>query len=228
MWNNTKVIDVHGHMTTPAEFRGYAANIVAQNYPAKLSISDEALDRALKRHLDVMDERNIDLQLLGPRPIAMWHWMRPFLQEDWCKVTNDVIAQTCKLHPDRFVGMAQLPQSPDLKDTKNCAAELERCVKDYGFVGGYLNPDPGGKKEVPGVDSEFWFPLYEKAQALGAVIMVHPSASYDPRLEAIVANYQVNNVTEEYIAMMLYQHSHVLDTFRDLKIVICPPFRMAI
>lgn len=221
MWNNTKVIDVHGHMSTPAEFRGYAANIVAQNYPAKLSIPDDQLEGALKRHLGVMDERNIDLQLIGPRPIAMWHWLRPFLQDDWCKVTNNVIAQSVKLHPDRFVGMAQLPQSPYLKDTKNCAEELERCVKELGFVGGYLNPDPGGKKEVPGVDNEFWFPLYEKAQSLGAVIMIHPSASYDPRIEAIAANYQVNNVTEEYIAMMLYQHSHVLDTFKNLKIVIC-------
>ena len=221
MFNGTKVIDVHGHMTTPAEFRGYAANIVAQNTPSKLSISDESLDRALKRHLDVMDERNIDLQLLGPRPIAMWHWMRPFLQENWCKVTNDVIAQTCKLHPDRFVGMAQLPQTPYLDDTENCAEELERCVKEYAFVGGYLNPDPGGHKEVPGVSDEFWYPLYEKAQSLNAVLMVHPSASYDERIEVVEANYQINNVTEEFIAMMIYQHSEVFHDFPNLKIVIC-------
>jgi len=220
MWKNTKVIDVHGHMSTPPEFRAHISNNVALNTPSKLEIPDERLDTALKRHLQVMDERNIDVQLIGPRPVAMWHWMRPILQENWTRNTNDVIAQSVKLHPDRFVGMAQLPQSPYEKDTKNCAAELERCVKELGFVGGYLNPDPGGKKEVPGVNEEYWYPLYEKAQALDAPLLVHPSASYDRRLEIIPHNYQINNVTEEFIAMMLYQHTGVFKDFPRLKIVI--------
>ncbi len=221
MYNGIKVIDVHGHMSTPPEFRAHIANNVALNTPSKLQLSDERLETALQRHLQVMDERNIDVQLVGPRPVAMWHWMRPFLQENWTRVTNDVIAQSVRLHPDRFVGMAQLPQSPYDKDTRHCAAELERCVKELGFVGAYLNPDPGGQKTVPGVNDEFWYPLYEKAQELGAVLMVHPSASYDRRLEVIPHNYQINNVTEEYIAMMLYQHTRVFDDFPRLKIVIC-------
>jgi predicted TIM-barrel fold metal-dependent hydrolase len=221
MFKGTKVIDVHGHMSTPPDFRAHIAGNVNLNTPSKLKISDERLEPALQGHLKVMDERSIDLQLVGPRPVAMWHWMRPFLQENWTQTTNDVIAQSVKLHPDRFVGMAQLPQSPYLKGTKNCAEELERCVKELGFVGGYLNPDPGGKKQVPGVNDEFWYPLYEKAQALDAVLMVHPSASYDPRLEAIPHNYQINNVTEEYIAMMLYQHTSVFQDFPRLKIIIC-------
>ncbi len=221
MYNGIKVIDVHGHMSTPPEFRAHIANNVALNTPSKLQLSDERLETALQRHLQVMDERNIDVQLVGPRPVAMWHWMRPFLQENWTRVTNDVIAQSVRLHPDRFVGMAQLPQSPYDKDTRHCAVELERCVKELGFVGAYLNPDPGGQKTVPGVNDEFWYPLYEKAQELGAVLMVHPSASYDRRLEVIPHNYQINNVTEEYIAMMLYQHTRVFDDFPRLKIVIC-------
>jgi predicted TIM-barrel fold metal-dependent hydrolase len=221
MFNGIKVIDVHGHMSTPPEFRAHIANNVALNTPSKLQLSDERLETALQRHLQVMDERNIDVQLVGPRPVAMWHWMRPFLQENWTRVTNDVIAQSVRLHPDRFVGMAQLPQSPYDKDTRHCAVELERCVKELGFVGAYLNPDPGGQKTVPGVNDEFWYPLYAKAQELGAVLMVHPSASYDRRLEVIPHNYQINNVTEEYIAMMLYQHTRVFDDFPRLKIVIC-------
>jgi predicted TIM-barrel fold metal-dependent hydrolase len=221
MLNGTKVIDVHGHMSTPADFRAHIANNVNLNTPSKLQLSDERLEPALQGHLKVMDERNIDLQLIGPRPVAMWHWLRPFLQENWARVTNDVIAQSVKLHPDRFVGMAQLPQSPYLTDTKNCADELRRCVTELGFVGGYLNPDPGGKREVPGVNDEYWYPLYEAAQALDAVLMVHPSASYDRRLEVIPHNYQLNNVIEEYIAMVLYEHSRVFDDFPGLKVVIC-------
>ena len=220
MYQGQKVVDVHGHMTTPPLFRNYVANLVSQNSPQKFDLPDEPLANAQKTHLKIMDERNIDLQLLGPRPIAMWHWMRPFLQELWCRVTNDTIARIVKLHPDRFVGMAQLPQNSKL-DTRNCIAELERCVKELGFVGGYVNPDPAGDKQTPGMHEEYWHPLYQKAQELDVPLMVHPSVSYDRRIEVIPANYQMNNYTEEFIAMHLLSHGNVFQTFPRLKIVIC-------
>jgi len=223
MYNGHKVIDVHGHMTTPPQFRAFVANVVSQNTPQsaeRLEISDELLDKAQARHLKLMDERNIDVQLLGPRPIAMWHWTRPFLQERWCRITNDVIARIVKLHPDLFVGMAQLPQNSKV-DTRNCVAELERCVKELGFVGAYINPDPAGDRQVPGMHEEYWYPLYEKAQQLDVPLMVHPSISYDRRLEVIPANYQMNNYIEEFIAMHVLSHSNVFQTFPRLRVVIC-------
>jgi predicted TIM-barrel fold metal-dependent hydrolase len=198
MYSGYKVVDVHGHMTTPAVFRQFLAETVSQNTPnRKLDMNDEQLENAQQRHLKFMDDRNIDIQLIGPRPIAMWHWMRPFLQEFWAKTTNDVIARIVKLHPDRFRGMAQLPQCSTSKDTTNLLREFERCVKELGFVGAYLNPDPAGDKQTPGVDNEYWFPLYEKAQELDAPLMIHPSITYDRRLETIPANYQMNNYLEE-------------------------------
>jgi 4-oxalmesaconate hydratase len=36
-----------------------------------------------------------------------------------------------------------LPQSPGV-DPATCIPELEKCVKEYGFVGINLNPDPSG------------------------------------------------------------------------------------
>lgn len=221
MHNGQKVIDVHGHMTTPPQFRNHVAQIVSQNTPgAKLEMTDEQLENAQQRHLKIMDERNIDLQLVGPRPIAMWHWTRPFLQEFWCRTTNDVIARIVKLHPDRFVGMAQLPQNSQ-RDTRNCLPELERCIKELGFAGAYVNPDPAGDKQTPGMHEEYWYPLYEKAQQLDVPLMVHPSTSYDRRLEVIPANYQMNNYLEEFVAQQLLTHSKVFEIFPRLKIVIC-------
>ena len=71
MYNGYKVVDVHGHMTTPAPFRQFLAETVAQNTPGrKLEMTDEQLDNAQQRHLKFMDERDIDIQLIGPRPIA--------------------------------------------------------------------------------------------------------------------------------------------------------------
>ena len=221
MFNNQTTVDVHGHMTTPAVFRQFLAECVSQNTPnRKLDMSDDQLEAAQQRHLKFMDDRGIDVQLIGPRPIAMWHWMRPFLQDFWAKTTNDVIARIVKLHPDRFRGMAQLPQSKE-KDTRNCLPEFERSVKELGFVGAYLNPDPAGDKQTPGVHEEYWHPLYDKAVQLDVPLMVHPSTTYDKRLEVIPANYQMNNYLEEFVAMNLYMHSKIFQTFPKLKIVVC-------
>ncbi|MEK9659204.1 MAG: amidohydrolase family protein [Chloroflexota bacterium] len=221
MYEGKKVIDVHGHMSTPAEFRGTVANMVSQNYPPhNMSISDERMETAQGRHLAMLDDHSIDYQLISPRPIAMWHWMRPFMQHAWAGFVNDTIAQIVRLHPDRFGGIAQLPQSRD-EDSSYLVSELERGVKELGFVGALVNPDPGADKQTPGMNEKYWYPLYEKAQELNAVLMVHPSMSNDKRLEIIPANYQINNVTEEYIAMQLLEHGRVFDDFPKLKIFVC-------
>ena len=222
MYKNIKVLDVHGHMSTPPEFLHYGALTLAANGPPgrKLQISDDRLKEALQRHLRELDERQVEVQLVGPRPFAMFQNARPHVQQAWCRVTNDVIAQSVRLYPDRFLGMAQLPQSAEL-DTTNCVAELERCVRDYGFVGAYLNPDPDGNKTAPGVNTRYWYPLYEKAQELDAVLMVHPSGTFDRRVECLNANYQINNVTEEYIATQLYSRTDVFDRFPRLRVIIC-------
>ncbi len=222
MYNGHKVIDVHGHMSTPPHFRAYAYNLVALRTPgeSELEISNELMQTALKRHIQMLDERSIDVQMISPRPIAMMHWERPFLVEKWTRTTNDIIHQQCKMYPSRFVGVAQLPQNAKI-DTKNCLDELERCVKELGFVGAIVNPDPGADRQTPGMNSEYWFPLYEKAQELSAPLIVHPSISRDPRIEIIPHSYQYNNLTEEVLATLLLEHSNVFELFPRLKVVMC-------
>ena len=62
MYNGQKVIDVHGHMSTPPHFRAYAYNLIALRSGGgdTLQSSDELMDSARKRHLRMTDERSID------------------------------------------------------------------------------------------------------------------------------------------------------------------------
>ncbi len=222
MYNGQKVIDVHGHMSTPPHFRAYAYNLIALRSPGdgELEMSDELMDTALKRHLRVMDERDIDIQMISPRPVACMHWEAAFLVEKWTRITNNVIQQHCRMYPERFVGIAQLPQNSKL-DTSNCVDELERCVKELSFIGAMVNPDPAGDRQTPGMNDKYWFPLYEKAQELNAPLIVHPSISRDPRVEIIPHNYQYNNITEETLATQLLENSDVFEKYPNLKIIIC-------
>jgi len=221
MYDGVKVIDSHGHMSTPPEFRAFAYNMVSLRSPlGKLVMSAELQQPALDRHLRMLDLRDIDVQMISPRPVAMMHWERPYLVHSWTETTNEVIHQQCELYPDRFVGVAQLPQTP-FEDTSHCLAEFERCVNEWGFVAAELNPDPGGDRTTPGMNDPYWFPLYEKSEQLNAPLIIHPSISRDPRIDIIPSSYQYNNLTEETLAMLLLQHSDVFQRFPGLRIVCC-------
>jgi predicted TIM-barrel fold metal-dependent hydrolase len=222
MFNGKKVIDVHGHLSTPPHFRAHAMNLQALRTPGEgaIQIPEAAMNQALERHLRVMTERNIDLQLISPRPVAMMQWERPFLVEPWSRSTNDVIHGQCKMHPDRFVGIAQLPLTSGL-NIDACCVELERAVDKLGFAGALVNPDPNGDRQSPGMDDKAWYPLYKRAEQLQATLVVHPSISRDPRIERIPHSYQYNNLTEETLATLLLEHSDVFEKFPKLKIVIC-------
>ncbi len=224
MYNGEQVIDIHGHHSTPAQFRAYAYNLIALRTPtSSLQIPEGAMREAQARHLGMMDERNIDVQFISPRPVAMMHWEQPLLQEHWCRTTNDVIHQTVRMHPDRFRGVAQLPQVgiDYAKDTAGCVPEFRRSVRELGFVAATVNPDPGGDRRAPGMNDPYWYPLYEASCDLRAPLIVHASISRDPRIAILPHNYQYNFLTEEALATQLLEESDVFDRYPELKVIVC-------
>lgn len=229
MYNGRKVIDVHGHLSAPPQFDAFGFNLIigAPQAFGPLKLPDNLLESAQEHHLRVLDERGIDIQLLSPRPFAMLHWERPYVVEHWTRVTNDVIYQVCRLHPDRFRGIAQLPQQTDM-DTSNCLAELDRCITELGFVGALITPDPGGERRTPKLDSEYWFPLYRRAEELNCTLIIHGSS---PRADRrIVHGYdltgdpqmdrQFNFMMEQTLATMVLERGTVFERFPRLKIVV--------
>jgi predicted TIM-barrel fold metal-dependent hydrolase len=209
-------------MSGPPQVRAWAYNLIALRSPdeSRLELEDAEVEDALRRHLKVLDERRIDVQLISPRPVAMMHWERPFIQRAWARTTNDLIAQQCRLHPERFVGVAQLPQSREL-DTTSVLEELDRCVNELGFVAAIVNPDPGGDRLTPGLNDAYWHPLYAAAEKMDCTLIVHPSLTRDTRLEGIPHSYQYNNLTEETLATLLLEHFDVFERFPRLRVVVC-------
>src|SRR3546814_13888895 len=76
---------------------------------------------------------------------------------------NNLIHEQVEMFPDRLKGVAGLPQFR-AESPANCVEELERCVRELGFIGCILNPDPteGDALPPPGLGDRFWYPLYEK------------------------------------------------------------------
>lgn len=230
MYKNVKVLDVHGHVSAPTNGFGMLGLILSSNTPTKVDPRKDELPRlgftqdawvaSTKRHVDLMNDHNIDVQIIGPRPFSMLGWMQPHLLPSWTRFTNDMIARQVSMHPTRFIGAAMLPQLSEAPDLSNCLPELDRCVNELGFQAVYLTPDPGGQRTTPGMDKPYWYPVYERCQKLGLPIIVHGTNCLDPRLDIIPHNYQIGFVIEQYLATQLLSHGDVFERFPELKVVV--------
>ncbi len=229
MYSDYKVLDVHAHVSAPEAAYLLVAQMLGANTPipsplrfgGRLSLPDADYEAAAARHVAYIDERSIDVQILGPRPYLMLGWMEPHLLPTWCEYVNDLIHKQCTLYPHRFLGACQLPQLSDAPDTSNCIRELDRCINELGFVATYVSPDPGGRRTTPGMHDPYWFPLYERCQALDVPIIIHGTNSLDPRYRVVPQNYQIAFVTEQYGAVQCLSHGEVFDRYPELRIVSC-------
>lgn len=228
MYNGLQVLDVHGHVSAPESGQRWLMRMMAHNAPTANPLSkgghgftDEDFMKTGGRHVAYIDERNIDVQIIGPRPVTMMGWMEPHILPHWTRYTNDAIHKQCSLFPGRFLGAAQLPQNAAAADISHCLPELERCVGEYGFVAAYVTPDPTGRRDTPGMHDPYWFPLYERCQALGVPIIVHGTNCLDPRFRGIPENYQLSFVVEQFLAGQFLSHGDVFERYPELKVVIC-------
>ena len=222
-----KVIDSHAHVTAPQELYAYKASLLSHrgaHGPGRLKISDEMIIAALNAptfntvsHLEQLKEVGTDMQLVSPRPYTMMHSEKPEKLVRWyIKEVNNVIHRQCKLFPEMFRGIAGLPQNMGVSP-ENSIPELERCVKELGFIGCLLNPDPneGLGPAPPGLGDEYWYPIYEKLVELDVPALVHSASCRSPR-----EPYSLHFINEESIAIVSLISSTVFKDFPGLKIII--------
>ncbi len=215
------IIDCHGHYTTaPKALEAFRQQQIADPSarPATPSISDDQIRESLEgAQLKLQRERGTDLTIFSPRAAGMGHHIGDGNTSlAWTQVCNDLIHRCCTLYPDKFVGVCQLPQTPGMPPT-NSIAELERCVKQLGFIGCNLNPDPsGGWWKDPPLTDKWWFPFYEKMVELDVPAMIHVSASCNPNFHTTGGHY-INGDTTAFMQLIT---SDLFKEFPTLKFII--------
>ena len=215
------IIDVHGHLcASPKLYAWYTlllASRATYGTPPPPMSDDEMLSLPeTKRNLDAIDLAGTDVQLLSPRPFTMFHAEKPGrVAHRWNEGVNAYIAQFCRVLPDRFAGICGLPQ-PAGEPIQTSLPELERCIKEYGFVGCLLDPDPGeGDNQTPALGDEYWYPLYEKLCELDVPAHVHSTGNQHGR-----GTYSTHFIDEESLAILSLVNSRVFLDFPKLKIII--------
>lgn len=89
----------------------------------------------------------------------------------FARAANDIAADACARHPDRFSALAAF----DPRDVTGSVKELGRAVKTLGLNGAVLNSHFQGRYLD---EREFW-PILEALEALDAPLYIHPTAPYN-------------------------------------------------
>lgn len=148
-------------------FEDYWKTTVADVNPAILGKLVARLSDFGAARLEAMDQASIAraiLSLSGPgvqieRDTAVACRM--------ARQCNDLLAKEIRTRPDRYSGFAHLA----MQDPVAAAAELTRCMRELGFCGAMINGHTHGRY----LDDPALYPFWERAEALGALIYLHPA-----------------------------------------------------
>jgi 4-oxalmesaconate hydratase len=219
------IIDCHGHYTTAPEplnawrKRQTSSLEKGSDEPkGHVAISDDQIRETLEgAQLKLQRARGTDVTIFSPRASAMGHHLgNATTSRFWTEHCNELIHRVVRLYPENFIGVCQLPQSPGV-DPRNVIPELERCVREFGFVGCNLNPDPsGGKFSEPPLTDKWWYPVYEKLCELDVPAMIHVSQACNPAFHTTGSYY----LSADTVAFMQLLMSDLFEDFPTLRFII--------
>ena len=215
------IIDAHAHLITSSAVFGLRTVLQVSNgqhskeWYLNRFVSDSDIEGNAATGVALMDEVGTDMQFISPRPFVLMH-SHPVIEDVriWVGVQNDLIHRTVALHPDRYRGVAGLPQVAG-QPIEIVFDELDRATEELGFIGVLVNPDPDeGGGRSPRLSDPYWYPLWKKLVELRVPAHIH-SAGCTGR-----ETYDEHFATEESLAITSLVHSEVFQKFPDLKIMI--------
>lgn len=124
------------------------------------------------QRLSLMDAHGIETMILSLNAPAVQAISDVGRAVDIAKRANDFLAEECAKRPDRFRAFAALP----LQDPEAAARELERCVKELGFVGALVNGfSQGSDADTPlYYDLPQYLDFWATVEKLDAPFYLHP------------------------------------------------------
>jgi 2,3-dihydroxybenzoate decarboxylase len=203
------------HFIFPS-FLGYLARAMPH-------VSPWSYERLIEKLSDFGDERLSAMDAAGVR-LAVLSLSGPGVQAEpdgalavkRAREANDLLAVEVRRRPDRYAGFAHLA----MQDPTAAAAELERCVRELGFVGSMINGHTNGVY----LDDPRYDPFWDRMQALDVPLYLHPDDSFKKPYvlegcdELLKPVWEWTIETSSHFLRLLF--SGVFDRFPHLKIVL--------
>lgn len=171
------IIDFHNHYYPPAYLDGVRAgpsNVKVTfddegnpllHYPGDYNIVVRG-HRDIEYREQVLEETGIDHQILTLTTPGT-HIETPARAVALARMVNDCFAEVVSTRGKRFSALATLP----LSDPIASVAEFERAITQLHFRGAMIFSNINGL----GLDDRRFWPLYERANELEAVLFIHPT-----------------------------------------------------
>jgi len=173
-----KVIDVHNHFYPPEYLKALSSrkSVVKVttdakgnphiHYPGDYNVA-VAGHRDIAYRQGVLEKEGVDTQVITLTTPGT-HVESAEYAATLATLVNDAFATVIAERGPRFAALATLP----LNDPKASLKELRRAVEELHLPGAMLFSNVNG---VALADQRFW-PLYEYADATGAVLHIHPTS----------------------------------------------------
>ena len=207
-------VDFHAHLIDPAVYRETQAwSVFAQTTDAGRAASVIARMADVDERIAAMDAMGVHLQVLSSSLVHQCTYDgEPAHALRLDAAMNETIARAVAAHPDRLRGLGSVPlQAPDL-----AVAEMSRCMTDLGLSGVTISTRVRDKEIGVAALRPFW----DAAQALGAVVFIHPAGNHDPRFRNWQLWNSVGQSFEEAMAIASLFYEGILDACPRLKIVV--------
>jgi aminocarboxymuconate-semialdehyde decarboxylase len=170
-----------------------------------------AASKGYDKRLADLDAMGIDVQVVCPPPPQCYYTIPLDVAVQATRALNDGIAEYVAGKPDRLVGLGSVPMT----DGQEAAKELERCVKTLGFKGVEILTNVDGNE----LSALAYAPFWQKAEELGALVMIHPNGFTEgKRFARFYFNNVVGNPLETTLALHYLIFDGVLERHPKLKL----------
>ena len=212
------IVDFHAHIT-PERYRravadggdwyGLAPGRAAWD-PGELHNSGFVMP--IEERLADMDALGVDVQLISPTPGFYQYDLPVETTAAIARECNDEVAELIAAHPGRFAGLGTLP----MQDVGAAVAELDRIVGALGLKGAIVNDHVLGNT----FDQPEFAPFWERAHALGAIVMFHQGSDGRFRFNRYFMGNAIGNLTERAVTFGTLAAGGVLDRYPGVRVLL--------
>jgi aminocarboxymuconate-semialdehyde decarboxylase len=221
-------IDVHAHYVPPDSLK--VASEIGKGHGLKIDKNERGRDILIRDdktlltqlkaeftdldlRLSIMDQQGVDMQALSLASSYFFYWMAAEESLEYAQWLNDRLSEAVAKHPKRLVALGSVP----MQDGAKAALELERAVTKLGLRGVEVASNINGRY----FDDPSFDPFWEAAQALNALIFVHPNQVVGAeRMKDFNLANLIGNPTDTSLALAKLIFGGVLERYPRLKFLL--------